>query len=78
MPDADDDLIDWPAVVDRLEAVVAERGLEREPGARAALAFARRCAIFGEPGPHKQQNDPLLAFCRAHGLSLDAIVLGHR
>ena len=70
--------IDWTAVVGRLEAVAAERGLERDPMARAALGFARRAAIFGEPGPHMQPNDPLLAFCRRCGLSTDAIVLDHR
>jgi hypothetical protein len=69
--------IDWHAVTDRLEAAIAERALEHEPGARDAVAFCRRCATIGEPlGEFMRRPDPLLDFCARCGLSLDAILLG--
>jgi hypothetical protein len=82
MPDTDaQHAIDWMAVVDRLETVIAARGLERDLDPRAALTFARRSAIFGGEPPGESMSPggrDLLAFCRAHALSLDAILLGHR
>jgi hypothetical protein len=78
-PDDDDEYeIDWPAAANRLEVTIAERGLEREPGARDALALCKRCATIGEPPGFLRRPDPLLDFCSRCGLSLDAILLGHQ
>ena len=58
---------------------IAERRLEREPGARDAAAFCKPCAMVGEPAGFLHRPDPLLDFCSRCGLSLDAILLGsHR